>query len=86
MWVPHHNHSRGSQLDGMSKSKDIAKKCIEYGFPGAAITEHGNISSSIEFSEAMIKSGLKPILGCELYLSKYDASIKEQTNRKCSHL
>ncbi len=86
MWIPTHQHSRYSMLDGLSTAKDIAKKCVSYGYPAAALTDHGTISGVVSFSAACRKEKIKPILGCELYLSKYDATIKEAANRKCSHL
>ena len=85
-WIPLHQHSKFSQLDAISSAANIAKKCIELGYTSAALTDHGTISGSVQFSAAMKKVGLKSILGCELYLSPYDSTVKEQNNRKCSHL
>lgn len=85
-WIPLHQHGLCSMLDSIAKYDKIVTKCIEYGYTSAAITDHGNISGSVQFSAAMKKAGLKSILGCELYLSPLHPSIKENNNRRCSHL
>lgn len=86
-FVPLHVHSHFSLLDGLSKPSQIAKRCAELGYDTCAISDHGNISAAPSFMKAMQKSkpSIKPILGCELYLSP-DASIKEPSNRSLSHL
>ena len=59
-----HQHTEYSLLDGMIKTKDLAKK-TEY---AAAITDHGNMHGFNEFYKEMKKRGKKPIIGCEIYL------------------
>lgn len=75
-----------SLLDGLSKPSQIASRCLEIGAKSCALTDHGNIAGSIKFYSEMKKNGIKPILGCELYICDQDASIKEKDNRSLSHL
>lgn len=85
-YVPLHVHSMYSLLDGLSKPSQIASRCLEIGAKSCALTDHGNIAGSIKFYSEMKKNGIKPILGCELYICDQDASIKEKDNRSLSHL
>lgn len=80
-----HCHSMYSLLDGLSKPKDIANRCIEIGVKACAITDHGNIAGAIKFYSTMKDAGIKPILGCELYICDQDPLIKDNTNKKLSH-
>lgn len=59
-----HQHTEYSLLDGMVRTKDLAKK-TEY---AAAITDHGNMHGFNEFYKEMKKAGKKPIIGCEIYI------------------
>ncbi len=80
-----HCHSMHSLLDGLSKPSSIADRCVEIGVKACALTDHGNISGAVKFYSAMKKAGVKPILGCELYICDQDASIKDASNKKLSH-
>jgi len=85
MYIPLHVHSHYSLLDGLSKPKQIAKRCKSINVKTCAITDHGTISGNVDFYKTMKQSGIKPIMGCELYISK-NASIKEKENKSLSHL
>lgn len=74
-----------SLLDGLSKPKDIANRCIDIGVKACSITDHGNIAGAIKFYSTMKDAGIKPILGCELYICDQDPTIKDNTNKKLSH-
>jgi len=74
-----------SLLDGLSKPEQIAERCKEIGASACALTDHGNIAGTIKFYTAMKKAGLKPILGCELYICSQNPKIKEKDNKKLSH-
>lgn len=84
-YIPLHCHSMFSLLDGLSKAEQIAERCKEIGANACALTDHGNIAGAVKFYSAMKLAGLKPILGCELYICKNDPSIKEKENRDLSH-
>jgi len=85
-YFPLHVHSHYSLLDGLSKPKDIAKRCLEIGSEGSAVTDHGNISCAIAYSDAMKGKGLKPIIGCEFYVCDEDPTIRSDSNRRLSHM
>lgn len=85
MYTPLHVHTHYSLLDGISKPEQIAKRCSNLNIKSCAITDHGTISGNIDFYRTMKKNGIKPILGCELYVST-DASVKDKNNRSLSHL
>ncbi len=63
-----HLHTEYSTLDGMTRAADVAKRAAELGMPAVAMTDHGNMFGAIEFYQACKKAGVKPILGCEIYL------------------
>ena len=73
-------------MDGLSKPHQIANRCLEIGATSCALTDHGSISGAIQFYSEMNKKGIKPILGCEIYVCDQDASIKTKENGKLSHL
>ncbi len=85
-YIPLHVHSHYSLLDGLSKPAQIANRCKDIGAPSCALTDHGNIAGAIKFHSEMKKNGIKPILGCELYICDQDASIKDVSNKNLSHL
>lgn len=84
-YIPLHVHSHFSLLDGLSKPEQIADRCKEIGAAACALTDHGNIAGSIKFYTALKKAGIKPILGCELYICDQDAKIQEKENKSLSH-
>ena len=85
-YIPLHVHSMYSLLDGLSKPLQIAERCQEIGAKSCALTDHGNIAGAIKFYAQMKKSGIKPILGCELYICDEHPGVQEKTNRSLSHL
>ena len=84
-YIPLHCHSMYSLLDGLSKPSQIADRCEEIGASACALTDHGNIAGAIKFYTEMRSRGIKPILGCEIYLCDNDPSIKEKSNKELSH-
>lgn len=84
-YTPLHVHSHYSLLDGLSKPKQIANRCLEIDATACALTDHGNIAGAVQFFSAMKQQNIKPILGCELYISNNSAAIKEKENSKLSH-
>src|SRR5437763_4057279 len=77
-----HLHTEYSLLDGASRPDELAKRVAKLGMPACAITDHGNMFGAIEFSDAMKKAGVKPIIGCEMYVaygSRFDkAGVEDQ--------
>ena len=80
-----HCHSHFSLLDGLSKATQIAERCKELGIKNCALTDHGNIAGSVKFFTEMKKSGIKPIIGCELYICNQDPSLQTPENKELSH-
>ena len=72
-----HVHTQYSLLDGMIRLDELFKKAKEYRMPAIAITDHGNMFGAIDFYQKAFKQGIKPIIGCELYVapqSRFDKS------------
>src|SRR5271168_1659530 len=65
-----HLHTDYSLLDGACDVDKLAGHLSKIGQTAAAMTDHGNIFGAVHFFDAMQKKGIKPILGCELYISK----------------
>ena len=74
-----HVHTQYSILDGQSSIKNLFKRADELGMPAIAITDHGNLFGVKEFLKCAGKyAGVKPIVGCEIYVSIGDHRIKEK--------
>lgn len=74
-----HNHSEYSLLDGACRVKDMVKRAVELDMPALAITDHGVLYGVIEFYREAKKQGLKPIIGCEVYVaprSRLDREVR----------
>ncbi len=88
MYFTHlHVHSHYSLLDGLSTPRKLLEKAKRMGLDALALTDHGVMYGAIEFYRQAKKMGIKPIIGCELYLaprSLYDKDSKIDTN--ISHL
>ncbi|MDR1997432.1 MAG: DNA polymerase III subunit alpha [Candidatus Margulisbacteria bacterium] len=72
-----HTHTEYSLLDGASTVKDVVAKAKEYGFPAAAITDHGMMYGVYAFYKECKAQGVKPILGCEVYCAPRSRHKKE---------
>ncbi len=64
-----HVHTQYSLLDGAIKLDDLFKRAKEFHLPALSITDHGNMFGAIEFYQKAQHNGIKPIIGCEMYLS-----------------
>ena len=64
-----HVHTEYSLLDGSAKIKELVSRAKELGFDSLAITDHGAMYGVIDFYEACQKEGIKPIIGCEVYVA-----------------
>ncbi len=72
-----HVHTQYSVLDGLSKIPDLIKKAKEDGMQAVAITDHGNMFGVKKFHLEAKKAGIKPILGCEVYMARRGLKLKE---------
>lgn len=78
-----HVHTQYSLLDGACLLPNLIKTAADFRMPALAITDHGNMFGAIEFYQACMDAGIKPIIGCETYIapgSRLDktASISEE--------
>ncbi len=64
-----HVHTQYSLLDGAIRLGDLIKRAKEHGMPAVAITDHGNMFGAIEFYLKAKAEGIKPLIGCEVYIS-----------------
>ncbi|OIN97961.1 DNA polymerase III subunit alpha [Candidatus Desantisbacteria bacterium CG1_02_38_46] len=64
-----HTHTEYSLLDGACKIETLVKRAKECRMPALAITDHGNMFGAIEFYQKAMKNGIKPIIGCEVYVA-----------------
>ena len=80
-----HCHSEYSLLDGLCRLKPLAKKVKELGMPAVALTDHGVMFGAMEFYRAAREQGIKPIIGCELYVARRDMRDKDPEADKRSH-
>jgi len=74
-----HLHTDYSMLDGACDVEKLCHRVHELGMPAVAMTDHGNIFGAVHFVNAAHKNGIKPILGCELYISKKEDHNVERT-------
>lgn len=81
-----HVHTEYSLLDGLSKIKNLVALIKEMGMNSIAITDHGNMYGAIEFYKACKKADIKPIIGCEVYMSPNGRLDKSTSNRRNQHL
>ncbi len=72
-----HLHTEYSLLDGANNIDALLKKAAEFRMPAVAVTDHGNIFGAVDFYQKAMKAGVKPIIGCEIYVapgSRFDKS------------
>lgn len=74
-----HVHTEYSLLDGSNKIREYVKRVKELGMDSAAITDHGVMYGVIDFYRAAREAGIKPILGCEVYVAPNSRFDKELT-------
>ena len=84
-----HNHSDYSLLDGAQKIDELLETITNLNMDSVGLTEHGNMFSAISFYKAAKKNGIKPILGCEVYVaqgSRFDKTPKKDGGWGNNHL
>lgn len=72
-----HTHTEYSLLDGLSKISKLVKAAKDLGMEALAITDHGSMYGAIEFYKACHDAGIKPIIGCEMYVAPRSHLSKE---------
>ena len=81
-----HLHSGFSLLDGACDHDTLAKTAAKYKMPAVAVTDHGNLFGAIGFYEAASKAGVKPIIGCEMYVAKTNRFDRDPASGRPYHL
>ena len=83
-----HVHSEYSLLDGAARLEKLVDRAKALKFPALALTDHGNLFGAVDFYTACTKAGVKPILGCELYVapgSRFERSSQDGGYEGASH-
>ncbi len=80
-----HNHTQYSLFDGLTRIPEMVKKAKEEGMPAVAITDHGNMYGLIHLYKAAKEQGIKPILGCEIYMTR-GSRFEQKTKERLCHL
>ncbi len=75
-----HTHTEFSLLDGASRIKELVSATKELGMDSLAITDHGVMFGVIDFYKECKKQGIKPIVGCEVYLAPGDRKDRQEVN------
>ncbi|MFT5152082.1 MAG: DNA polymerase-3 subunit alpha, partial [Planctomycetota bacterium] len=75
-----HVHSEYSLLDGANRIRDLVKACQQDGQTALALTDHGNMYGAIELYQSCHAGGIKPLVGCEVYIAA--RSMKEKHSKK----
>ena len=81
-----HLHTEYSLLDGACDVKKLVDRVASIGQKSVAMTDHGNIYGAVHFFDAAKQKGIKPILGCELYVCKAEDHRAETPNDQYNHL
>ncbi len=83
-----HLHTEYSILDGAIKIKPLMERVVELGMPAVAMTDHGNLYGAIEFYQKAKAAGVKPILGCEIYLAPNQLDDKKEIpgRKRATHM
>src|SRR2546425_11588413 len=81
-----HLHSGFSLLDGACDHGTLVETAAMYKMPAVAVTDNGNLFGAIGFYEAAKKAGVKPIIGCEMYISKTNRFDRDPASGRPNHL
>ena len=80
-----HLHSQYSLLDGSIKFDELVERAENHSMPAVAVTDHGNLFGAYEFFEKAKAKGVKPIIGCELYVTP-TLKLEKPSDGKNYHL
>ncbi len=80
-----HLHTEYSLLDGSIRMKEVMKKAAEFKMPAVAMTDHGNLFGAIEFYQEAQRAGVKPIIGCEVYVAPGSHKDRPPSRRESAY-
>ncbi|MQG15742.1 MAG: DNA polymerase III subunit alpha [SAR202 cluster bacterium] len=81
-----HVHTEYSLLDGLSRLEQLVKRASELGMEALAITDHGGLYGAVDFYQIAKRHGVKPIIGCELYVSPSSRLERNPSDKRPYHL
>ena len=81
-----HLHTEYSLLDGACRIDRLVQRLKEIGQTACAVTDHGNMFAAIEFYNTLKAAGIKPIIGCEVYVARGSRKDKDHREGKPYHL
>jgi len=81
-----HVHTQYSILDGASGIEELIAKTLKDGMTALAITDHGNLFGAKYFHKEAIKSGIKPIIGCEVYVARTNRTLRNEKDDRGDHM
>ncbi len=81
-----HLHSEYSLLDGACRIAEIPKRAAECGHSAVALTDHGNMYGAVAFYSACRSAGIKPLIGCEVYVAPSSRFDKSSSDGSAQHL
>ena len=85
-YVPLHLHTECSLLDGSTRISDLIRHAKANEMPACAITDHGSMYGAVEFYRKAKEEGLKPLVGCEIYIVDCDIKEKNPSKTHNNHL
>jgi DNA polymerase-3 subunit alpha len=77
-----HQHTEFSLLDSTVRVSELMQKARSFGIPAAAMTDHGNLYGAIPFYREATKAGIKPIIGCEVYMAPGSRKDKDAASAR----
>jgi len=77
-----HTHSDYSLLDGACSISQLLEQAFRFNMPALALTDHGNLFGAIDFYRKAIKGGIKPIIGCEVYVAPSSRFEKKRVGKE----
>ena len=86
MFTHLHVHTEYSLLDGLSRIPALVKRAADLGMDALAITDHGTLYGAVDFYSASLEAGIKPILGCEVYVAKGGRLGRNPSEKSPNHL
>ena len=86
MFTHLHTHTEYSMLDGLSRVESLVDRCVELGMDSLAMTDHGGLYGAIDFYQTATAAGIKPIIGCELYVALRSRFDRTPDDKERHHL
>ena len=86
MFTHLHSHTEYSMLDGISRIPDLVYQVRDMGMESLAITDHGNLYGVVDFYSECKEAGIKPIIGCEVYVAHHSRHDRNAAERSPFHL